>query len=76
MKTFKNYPIQELKLIYNILHAQLPNHPELIDSEFLQDLQRFILQQAESGGVDITQPIEWANWLTTSQANNAPFSKG
>ncbi len=76
MKTFKNYPIQELKLIYNLLHAQLPNHPELIDSEFLQDLQRFILQQAEAAGVDIAQPIEWANWLITSNPNNSPFNKG
>lgn len=66
MKPLKNYPITELKLIYHLLHIQLPTHTELIDSELLQDLQHYLLLQAESEGVDISQPISWANWLKGS----------
>ncbi len=64
MKTLKNYPLTELKLIYHLLYLQLPSHTELIDSEILQDLQHHLLLQAEQEGVDISQPTSWAQWLT------------
>ena len=63
MKTLKDYPTQELKLIYNILHAQLPAHTALLDSEWLQDLQRHLLQKAEASGV--SQPTSWEKWLNS-----------
>jgi hypothetical protein len=63
MKTLRDYPIQELKLIYNILHAQFPRHTELMDSELLQDLQNDLRQRAEASGVDVGKTADWANWL-------------
>lgn len=63
MKTLKDYPITELKLIYNLLHTQLPIHTELMDSELLQDLQHQLLLQASSEGVDVSLHADWASWL-------------
>ncbi len=63
MKTLKDYPIKELKLIYNLLHAQIPAHIKLMDSILLQDLQHHLLSQAKLSGINIGKPLEWANWL-------------
>ncbi len=63
MKTLRDYPIQELKLIYQLLHANV----KLLDSKYLQDLQQHLLQQAEISGVDISQRTSWANWLNFSE---------
>ncbi|OQW91560.1 MAG: hypothetical protein BWK79_16580 [Beggiatoa sp. IS2] len=63
MKTLKDYSTEELKLIYNLLYAQLLNHPKLIDSALLQDIQHYLLNQAVQEGVDISQHTDWANWL-------------
>jgi hypothetical protein len=65
MKTLRDYPIQELKVIYNILHAQFPRYTELMDSELLQDLQNDLHQRAEASGVDVGKTADWANWLGT-----------
>lgn len=64
MTTLQNYPIHELKLIYNLLHAQLPTHISLINSILLQDLQHYLLQQASNEGIDISSHADWAHWLT------------
>jgi hypothetical protein len=64
MKTLKDYPTEELKLIYNLLHTQLLNHPKLMDSILLQDIQHDLLNQALQEGIDISQHTYWANWLT------------
>lgn len=66
MKTIKDYSLKELKIIYNLLCAQLPAHTELIDSELLQDLQHYLLLQASTEGIDISLHLDWANWLTNS----------
>ncbi len=64
MKTLKDYSTEELKLIYNLLYTQLLDHPKLIDSVLLQDIQHYLLHQAMQEGVDISQHTYWANWLT------------
>ena len=38
MKPLAQYPIDELKKLYLVLHGQLPEHPDLMDSELLHDL--------------------------------------
>lgn len=63
MTTLTDYPIKELKFIYNHLHAQLPTHTELVDSKWLQDIQDHLLQQALNEGIDISSPANWVNWL-------------
>jgi hypothetical protein len=63
MPSLVQYPLPELKLIYRLLHSQLPQHPQLIDSELLQDLQTFPQQQAKHDGIDVSHHAQWARWL-------------
>lgn len=63
MDRLENYPVDELKLIYRLLHSQLPQQPELMDSELLHDLQALLQQQAAADGVDVSLHAQWANWL-------------
>lgn len=65
------YDLDELKLIYQLLHKQLPMHPALMDSELLHDLQGFLQQAARKDGVDVSLHAQWANWL-----NNGAMLKG
>jgi hypothetical protein len=62
-KLLENYPLAELKGIYRVLHAQLPQHPELMDSDLLHDLQRLLQQKARAEGVDASLHAHWAAWL-------------
>jgi hypothetical protein len=63
MKVINQYPLTELKLIYRILHTQLPANPELMDSELLQDLQTYLQTKAREEGVDVSLHAQWAAWL-------------
>lgn len=63
MKFLKDYPIKELKIIYNILYSQLPSYINLIDSELLYDLQHHLLLQAAREGIDVSQHAQWSDWL-------------
>jgi hypothetical protein len=58
-----NYPLAEQKLIYRILHQHLIEHPQLMDSEFLHDLQRSLQKQAQAEGVDVSDHGAWDEWL-------------
>src|SRR5437762_3655864 len=49
----KHYPLAEQKLVYRILHRHLTEAPELMDSEFLHDLQTQLQKQALAEGVDV-----------------------
>ena len=61
------YPLQELKLIYRILHAALPETQELMDSELLEDLQRYLQRRAKEEGVDVSLHAQWAVWLGSAR---------
>ncbi len=63
MKKLNEYPLAELKLIYSLLHLQIIEQPALMDSDLLQDLQRFLQSQAKQDNVDISAHDEWAAWL-------------
>jgi hypothetical protein len=65
MKKLNEYPLAELKLIYSLLHLQIIEQPALMDSDLLQDLQRFLQSQAKQDNVDISAHDEWAAWLST-----------
>jgi hypothetical protein len=59
----ENYGPEELKLIYRVLHRQLTQYPELIDSSFFEDLQRHLQKQAILDGIDIGEHGAWDAWL-------------
>ena len=58
-----NYPLSEQKLVYRILHQNLMEYSELMDSEFLHDLQRSLQQRAQAEGVDVSDHGAWDEWL-------------
>jgi len=66
-----NYPLDELKLIYRVLHRHLAQHTELMDTAFFEDLQRYLHRQAQAEGVDIGDHGAWDEWL-----GNVPISCG
>lgn len=63
MYALDDYPLDDLKSIYRILHAQLPEHMELMDSEFLQDLQTHLQVRARAEGVDVSLHAQWSTWI-------------
>ena len=63
MTPLDRYPLDELKLIYRLLHSQLPEHMALMDSQMLHDLQTCLQLQAGKDGVDVSLHAEWAAWL-------------
>ena len=68
MKALDEYALAELKLIYRLLHGQLPEQPALMDSQLLHDLQIHLQQQARADGVDVSSHGEWAAWLNNPTA--------
>jgi hypothetical protein len=60
------YPMSERKLVYRVLHKQLTESPELMDSSFLEDLQRGLQSAARAEGVDIADHGAWDAWLGNS----------
>ena len=63
MKTFSTYSTRELKLVYRVLHAQLMEHLELLDSEFFAELQTYLHEAARNDGVDVSHHAAWDTWL-------------
>ena len=61
------YPLEELKLVYRVLHRHLTQHVELMDTRFFGELQSFLHKQAQAEGVDIGDHGAWDEWL-----GNAP----
>jgi hypothetical protein len=57
------YPLPECKLIYRVLHRHLAEHPELMDTQFLDDLQRQLQAKATAEGVDVADHGAWDEWL-------------
>jgi hypothetical protein len=68
VRPLSDYPLPELKLIYQLLHRQLPDQPELMDSQLLQDLQHYLQQQAGREGIDVSHHGQWAAWLNGMSA--------
>lgn len=62
-RTLQDYPLDELKLLYRILHAQIPAQPQIMDLELLQDLQTHLQNQARAAGIDVSLHAQWAAWL-------------
>ncbi len=63
MQRFSSFDISELKLVYRVLHSHLMEHLELMDTDYLQDLQRWLQYRAGQDGVDTTDHGQWGAWL-------------
>ena len=57
------HSLDDLKLVYRILHRNLNANPDIMDSEFLIELQNFLHEQARADGVDTSIHGDWDNWL-------------
>ncbi|MBX7103144.1 MAG: hypothetical protein K1X57_03635 [Gemmataceae bacterium] len=55
--------------MYRLLHARLTDHPELMDGDFLLDLQKSLQRMARAEGVDVSDHGAWDAWL-----GNTPVS--
>ena len=53
----------ELKRVYIALHAHLLQHIELMDTDFLTDLQSWLQHVAGQEGVDVGDHAAWEGWL-------------
>ena len=59
----ERYGLEDLKLIYRVLHRHLGQHTELLDSDFFTDLQRHLQQRATREDVDVSDHGAWDTWL-------------
>jgi hypothetical protein len=59
----EHYPLDELKLIYRVLHSRLSEHVELLDSRLFEDLQTLLHRRARAEGVDVADHAAWDVWL-------------
>jgi hypothetical protein len=71
MQRFSTFEIDELKLVYRVLHQNLMGHMELMDAEFLDSLQSWLQYRATQDGVDVSVHAQWEAWLK-GQAAPAP----
>jgi hypothetical protein len=55
--------LDEKKLIYRALHRSLTEYPDLMDSPFLDELQRDLQRHAQADGVDVADHGAWDAWL-------------
>lgn len=63
MLRFAQFPASELKRVYIALHTHLLEHPELMDTDFLTDLQSWLQHVAGQEGVDVSNHAAWDRWL-------------
>lgn len=63
MRALSDYPIEELKTVYRVLHARLPEEPALMDVGLLDDLQSHLQRKASEEGIDVSLHAQWASWL-------------
>lgn len=59
---------EELKLIYRVLHQHLAEHPELMDTDFLIELQSHLQRRAKAEGVDVSDHGAWDRWIGNDNA--------
>lgn len=59
----ESYPLNELKLVYRVLQAQLAFEPDLMDSQFLHECQTYLQNRAKEDGIDVSLHAQWAEWL-------------
>lgn len=63
------HDLEELKLVYRVLHANLSQHPKLMDTHFLIELQNFLQARAKEDGVDVGHHGAWDTWLGNARVS-------
>jgi hypothetical protein len=63
MLKFAHFELSELKPVYIALHAHLLDHPELMDTDFLTELQSWLQHVAGQQGIDVGDHGAWDRWL-------------
>ena len=72
MQRFSAFEINELKLVYQILHKNLLSNMDLMDAEFLQAMQSWLQYRAGQDGVDVSDHAQWDAWLKGQEPPTAP----
>ena len=55
--------LEDMKLVYRVLHRHLSDNLELMDCAFLDELQVALQRKAQEEGVDIGHHTAWDLWL-------------
>jgi hypothetical protein len=55
--------VEDLKLVYRVLHGVLAENLELMDAELFDRMQRVLQQRAAAEGVDVGDHAAWDAWL-------------
>lgn len=55
--------VDDLKLVYRVLHGNLGRFTELIDCELFERIQRVLQGRATADGVDVSDHAAWDAWL-------------
>lgn len=55
--------IEDMKLVYRVLHRHIGDHLELMDSGFMDELQAALQRKAQEEGVDVDHHGAWDLWL-------------
>jgi hypothetical protein len=64
------HSLEDLKTVYRVLHRRLKQQPELMDCDFLIELQDFLHRQATREGIDGTDHGAWDAWLSRPSASS------
>ena len=57
-----SFDASDLKRVYRALHRSLMSDPELLDSDFLAELQAWLRTLATGDGVDTSDHVAWDAW--------------
>lgn len=68
--------IDDLKLIYRVLHQHLNEHLELLDSPLFTSLQETLQQAAYAEGIDVTDHAQWQAWLAQGAPQESKVEQG
>ncbi len=71
MTPLDTFALNELKLVYRVLHRSLLNEVGLMDSTFLSQLQAHLQRAARSDGVDTSDHGAWDTWLNKNEARGS-----
>ena len=74
MNELSHFALHDLKRVYTVLHANLLNHLELLDSDFFSELQTYLQKQARLDAVDTSHHAQWDRWLGQQASSALPVA--
>ena len=60
--------VEDMKLVYRVLHRHMAAHLELMDCDFMDKLQTALQKEAQAQGVDVGHHGAWDLWLGNEAA--------